>query len=106
VNITVGFWQEYKAEKTMDSLKSLSSPTANVIRNGGGAESVPSTELVPGDIVVVRTGDVVPADLVLILAQNVEIDEALLTGESLPVAKKVEALGKSNEYHVILGDSL
>ncbi|KAF8705512.1 cation transport ATPase (P-type) family, partial [Rhizoctonia solani] len=93
LNITVGFWQEYKAEKTMDSLKSLSSPTANVIRNGGGAESVPSTELVPGDIVVVRTGDVVPADLVLILAQNVEIDEALLTGESLPVAKKVEALG-------------
>ncbi|CAE6418149.1 unnamed protein product [Rhizoctonia solani] len=92
LNITVGFWQEYKAEKTMDSLKSLSSPTANVIRNGGGAESVPSTELVPGDIVVVRTGDVVPADLVLILAQNVEIDEALLTGESLPVAKKVEAL--------------
>ncbi|GAB1518410.1 hypothetical protein RhiTH_001469 [Rhizoctonia solani] len=93
LNITVGFWQEYKAEKTMDSLKSLSSPTANVIRNGGGAESVPSTELVPGDIVVVRTGDVVPADLVLILAQNVEIDEALLTGESLPVSKKVEALG-------------
>ncbi|ELU43434.1 calcium-transporting ATPase 3 [Rhizoctonia solani AG-1 IA] len=92
LNITVGFWQEYKAEKTMDSLKSLSSPTANVIRNGGGAESVPSTELVPGDIVVVRTGDVVPADLVLILAQNVEIDEALLTGESLPVSKKVEPL--------------
>ncbi|CAE6446329.1 unnamed protein product [Rhizoctonia solani] len=92
LNITVGFWQEYKAEKTMDSLKSLSSPTANVIRNGGGAESVPSIELVPGDIVVVRTGDVVPADLILILAQNVEIDEALLTGESLPVAKKVEAL--------------
>ncbi|KAH7335447.1 hypothetical protein B0J17DRAFT_700609 [Rhizoctonia solani] len=92
LNITVGFWQEYKAEKTMDSLKSLSSPTANVIRNGGGAESVPSTQLVPGDIVVVRTGDVVPADLILILAQNVEIDEALLTGESLPVPKKVEAL--------------
>ncbi|KAG8777451.1 hypothetical protein FRC12_000368 [Ceratobasidium sp. 428] len=93
LNITVGFWQEYKAEKTMDSLKSLSSPTANVIRNGGGAETVPSAELVPGDIVVVRTGDVVPADLLLTLAQNVEIDEALLTGESLPVQKKVEALG-------------
>ncbi|KAG8687900.1 hypothetical protein FRC11_006407 [Ceratobasidium sp. 423] len=92
LNIIVGFWQEYKAEKTMDSLKSLSSPTANVIRNGGGAESVPSTQLVPGDIVVVRTGDVVPADMILILAQNVEIDEALLTGESLPVPKKVEAL--------------
>lgn len=86
VNVTVGFIQEYKAEKTMDSLRSLSSPTARVIRNGID-ETIPSIELVPGDLVVVKVGDTIPADLRLVDAMNFETDEALLTGESLPVAK-------------------
>ncbi|KAJ1306051.1 hypothetical protein OPQ81_010764 [Rhizoctonia solani] len=91
LNVTVGFVQEYKAEKTMDSLRSLSSPTALVLR-GGEAQTIPSRHVVPGDIVMVKLGDVVPADMRVITAANVECDEALLTGEALPVAKVVHRL--------------
>jgi magnesium-transporting ATPase (P-type) len=62
LNIVVGFFQEYSAEKTMDSLRSLSSPTANVVR-GGEAMVVPSGEVVPGDLVEVKMGDTIPADI-------------------------------------------
>jgi P-type E1-E2 ATPase len=62
LNIVVGFFQEYSAEKTMDSLRSLSSPTASVVR-GGEAKVVPSGEIVPGDLVEVKMGDTIPADL-------------------------------------------
>ncbi|ODV92393.1 hypothetical protein CANCADRAFT_30559 [Tortispora caseinolytica NRRL Y-17796] len=86
INIVVGFYQEFNAEKIMDSLKSLSSPTAHVIRNGDSMV-VPSMELVPGDICQVKVGDTVPADIRIFASMNFEADEALLTGESLPVAK-------------------
>ncbi|KAK3367805.1 hypothetical protein B0H63DRAFT_86425 [Podospora didyma] len=86
LNVVVGFFQEYSAEMTMDSLRSLSSPTASVVR-GGEAIVVPSGEIVPGDLVEVKMGDTIPADLRLIEAKNFETDEALLTGESLPVRK-------------------
>ncbi|WEJ93266.1 Na+ ATPase [Yamadazyma tenuis] len=89
VNIVVGFIQEIKAEKTMGSLKSLSSPSARVLR-GGEELNINTSELVPGDIVHVRVGDTIPADLRLIETVNLESDEALLTGESLPVAKDAE----------------
>ncbi|KAL0570051.1 hypothetical protein V5O48_011906 [Marasmius crinis-equi] len=92
INVLVGFFQEYKAEKSMDALRSLSSPTANVIRNGGEHISVPAKNVVPGDIVNIKMGDVVPADLRLISVSNLEVDEALLTGEALPVAKITDAL--------------
>jgi P-type E1-E2 ATPase len=62
LNVVVGFFQEYSAEKTMDSLRSLSSPTASVVR-GGEAMVVPSGEVVPGDVVEVKMGDTIPADL-------------------------------------------
>lgn len=62
LNIVVGFFQEFKAEKTMDSLRSLSSPTANVVRDGDTI-NVPTAELVPGDLVELKLGDTVPADL-------------------------------------------
>lgn len=91
INVIVGFIQEYKAEKTMDSLRSLSSPTAVVVR-GGETRTVPSKHLVPGDIVMIKLGDVVPADLRLITASNLECDEALLTGEALPVSKVAHRL--------------
>ena len=91
LNITVGFWQEYNAEKTMDSLRSLSSPTASAIRNGK-VVVVPTGEIVPGDMVEMKTGDTIPADVRLIEAVNFETDEALLTGESLPVNKDAEAV--------------
>lgn len=86
LNIVVGFFQEFNAEKTLDSLRSLSSPTASAIRNGKN-ETVPTAHLVPGDLVELKTGDVVPADIRLLEVMNFETDEALLTGESLPVSK-------------------
>ncbi|KAF2176043.1 potassium/sodium eff [Zopfia rhizophila CBS 207.26] len=86
LNIVVGFFQEFSAEKTLNSIRALGSPTARVIR-GGQSQVVPTGELVPGDIVELATGNTVPADLRLIEAVNLETDEALLTGESLPVAK-------------------
>ncbi len=62
LNIVVGFFQEYNAEKTMDSLRSLASPTANVVR-GGQTINIPTAELVPGDLVELKLGDTVPADV-------------------------------------------
>lgn len=62
LNITIGFIQEYQAEKTMNSLRELSSPTAEVIREGHQV-SVDTSEVVPGDIVVMNTGDTIPADV-------------------------------------------
>ncbi|KAI1154305.1 potassium/sodium efflux P-type ATPase [Nemania diffusa] len=91
INVTVGFFQEYSAEKTMDSLRSLSSPTASVVRDGN-ASIVPTSDVVIGDLVELKTGDTVPADLRIIEAVNFETDEALLTGESLPVRKDENAI--------------
>ncbi|GAB7353170.1 hypothetical protein MBLNU459_g3700t2 [Dothideomycetes sp. NU459] len=91
INITVGFLQEFKAEKTMDSLRSLSSPTASAVRDGKTV-SVPTAEIVPGDMVEMKTGDTIPADVRLIEAVNFETDEALLTGESLPVRKEADSV--------------
>lgn len=86
LNIVIGFMQEYSAEKTMDSLRSLSSPTSQVVRNGDQI-TVPTIQVVPGDMVELKTGDTVPADIRLMEVMNFETDEALLTGESLPVTK-------------------
>uniref|UniRef100_V5F2X8 Uncharacterized protein n=2 Tax=Kalmanozyma brasiliensis (strain GHG001) TaxID=1365824 RepID=V5F2X8_KALBG len=85
-NVLIGFIQEYKAERTMASLRTLSSPNANVLR-ASTIRQVPSTELVPGDIVNFRAGDLVPADVRLVTINNLEIDEAPLTGESVPAIK-------------------
>ncbi|GAA5979844.1 hypothetical protein JCM11641_002712 [Rhodosporidiobolus odoratus] len=90
INVIVGFIQEYGSAKTMDSLRSLASPNAHVIRNGK-IQSIPSPEVVVGDMVEVKVGDTVPADLRLTECANFETDEALLTGESLPVAKDPNA---------------
>ena len=62
INVTIGFYQEFQAEKKMDALKSLASPSASVIRNGR-IEVIPTSELIPGDIVELKTGDTVPADI-------------------------------------------
>jgi len=76
----------------MHSLRQLSAPYATVIRNGGQIESIKSEELVRGDLVKITVGDLVPADLRLFEGMNLETDEALLTGESLPVAKSPATL--------------
>ncbi|PKI84473.1 P-type Na(+) transporter [Malassezia vespertilionis] len=86
INVFVGFFQEFSAEKTMNSLRSLASPTAHVIRSGS-LVTIAAGEVVPGDILELSTGDTVPVDCRILDAMNFETDEALLTGESLPVAK-------------------
>jgi Ca2+-transporting ATPase len=86
INVAIGSYQEFKASKTMNSLKSLSSPTARAYRNGE-LVTIQSKYVVPGDIVQVKVGDTVPADFRIIDCLNFETDEALLTGESLPVVK-------------------
>lgn len=86
LNGVVGVIQEGKAQRALDSLKKLTSPTARVIRNGKEKE-IPARELVPGDLVCLDTGCQVPADLRLTKAVNLQIEESALTGESLPIQK-------------------
>jgi P-type Na+/K+ transporter len=69
LNVIVGFFQEFQAEKTMDSLRSLSSPTAQAVR-GGNIVVVPTAEIVPGDMVEMKTGDTVPADVRYVFCFN------------------------------------
>ncbi|KAJ5357424.1 hypothetical protein N7541_004582 [Penicillium brevicompactum] len=86
LNIVVGFIQDYRAEKTIMSLHRLSAPICRVIRDGRIA-SVKAESLVVGDVVQLAVGDIVPADLRLFDGMNASMDEALLTGESLPILK-------------------
>ncbi|MBB6636552.1 calcium-translocating P-type ATPase, SERCA-type [Cohnella thailandensis] len=94
LNGLLGFYQEYRAERSLKALKELSAPHAKVIR-GGSLEVVPARELVPGDLVVLESGDRVPADLRLIESNQCMIEEAALTGESVPVTKVSGALSPS-----------
>jgi Ca2+-transporting ATPase len=87
----LGFVQEYRAEKAIELLKSLTSPEAVVIRNGT-EKKIPSTELVPGDILLLQTGDRIPADARIIKEYNIKVDESSLTGESVPVQKTPDSL--------------
>ncbi|AKB30282.1 Cation-transporting ATPase, E1-E2 family [Methanosarcina siciliae T4/M] len=87
----LGFVQEYRAEKAIELLKSLTSPEAAIIRNGT-EKKIPSTELVPGDIILLQTGDRIPADARIIKEFNLKVDESSLTGESVPVQKITDAL--------------
>lgn len=105
LNVFVGFVQEFKAEKTMGSLRSLSSPTARVTRNGDDT-TIPAEEVVPGDIVHIKVGDTIPADLRLIDGMNLETDEALLTGESLPVVKDFNQVYVDESVPIPVGDRL
>lgn len=86
-----GVVQEAKAEQAIDALKSMSTPNANVLRDGN-AKVVKSTEIVPGDVVLLEAGDVVPADIRLIEANSLKIEESALTGESVPVEKDSQQL--------------
>jgi Na+-exporting ATPase len=89
LNVTIGFWQEYRAEKRMDALRALSSPSAMVLRDGK-TKVISNPEVVPGDIVLLKMGDTVPADLRLFEAMNLACEEGQLTGESIPVEKITE----------------
>ncbi|MEM3518179.1 MAG: cation-translocating P-type ATPase [Nitrososphaerales archaeon] len=91
--VILGFIQEYRAERTLESLKKMLSPTCTVIRDGNEKE-IAVKELVPGDIVILKSGDKIPADIRLIEAVNLQVDESSLTGESFPVEKKSKILPK------------
>jgi P-type Ca2+ transporter type 2C len=91
LNGIVGFVQEYRAEQALDALKRMASPTARVVRDGETV-LIPAPEVVPGDIVHLDAGDIVTADLRLLEARALRINEAALTGESEPAEKSIEAL--------------
>ncbi|MDP2316434.1 MAG: cation-translocating P-type ATPase [Pseudomonadota bacterium] len=91
LNAVLGFVQEYRAERAMSALKGLASPHAQV-RRGGQVVTVASEALVPGDVVMLEAGNMLPADLRLVESAQLRIEEAALTGESLPVEKIVDAL--------------
>jgi Ca2+-transporting ATPase len=100
LNAIFGFIQEYRAEKALEALKKMIRVTVRV-RRDGQVQTLDAEELVPGDIVLLEAGDIVPADLRLILSAGLRVDEASLTGESVPVDKTISALP---EEDVALGD--
>lgn len=95
VNAIIGFIQEYRAGKAIEALASMVPEFATTLRNGESI-AVPAESLVPGDLVTLQSGDKVPADLRLIRVKNLLVEEAALTGESLPVAKRSDAVAQDS----------
>lgn len=89
----LGFVQEYRAEQALDSLKKMLSPTTSVLRDGAET-SIPSAQVVPGDVVLLEAGDLVPADARIVEAHSLRCDEAPLTGESVPVGKGTDPVSE------------
>jgi len=100
LNAVLGVVQENKAEESLAALKRMSAPSAKVLRNGRH-DIIPARMLVPGDVVILETGDLVPADIRITKALNLKVQEAALTGESVPVEKDESPLSMKN---VPLGD--
>jgi Ca2+-transporting ATPase len=100
LNAVLGVVQENKAEESLAALKRMSAPSAKVLRNGR-YDVIPARMLVPGDVVILETGDLVPADIRITKALNLKVQEAALTGESVPVEKDESPLSMKN---VPLGD--
>lgn len=100
LNAFVGAYQEIKAESSLEALKNLAAPETKVLRDGM-ISSIPTRDLVPGDIVILETGAVIPADLRLTESVNLKIQESALTGESVPVEKQT---GKLEGNDIALGD--
>ena len=98
LNAVIGFAQEYRAEQALSALRSMAAPSAMALRDGE-AVRLPTADLVPGDAVLLEAGAIVPADLRLIEAASLRIDEAALTGESLPVDKSTAGI-ESDEVPV------
>ncbi len=103
INAILGVFQESKAEKAIEALQEMSKAQTKVIRDGKQI-TIPSEDLVVGDIIVLEAGDAVPADARIIECASMKIEEAALTGESVPVDKKVEVLTPGQNGDVALGD--
>ena len=103
INAILGVFQESKAEKAIEALQEIAKATSKVIRDGRQM-SIPSEDLVIGDVIVLEAGDAVPADARIIECASMKIEEAALTGESVPVTKQEEALNAGASGDVALGD--
>jgi len=103
INAILGVLQESKAEKAIEALQEMSKAQSKVIRDGKQI-TIPSEDLVVGDVIVLEAGDAVPADARIIECASMKIEEAALTGESVPVDKKVDALTPGANGDVALGD--
>lgn len=104
VNAFLGFLQELKTEKTLEALKNMSAPVAKAYRNGEIVK-IPTTELVPEDVILIEAGDRVPADAWLMESSSLESDESVLTGESVPVEKHADVSARTenllNQPHLV-----
>lgn len=103
INILVGFSQESRSEHTLKKLRALSQPFTRVVREGKEVD-IPATDVTLGDVVLLNTGDRIPADLRILSVVSLEVDEAMLTGESMPVEKDFEPL--SAKETTALGDKI
>ena len=103
INAILGVFQESKAEKAIEALQEMSKAQSKVIRDGKQI-TIASEDLVVGDIIILEAGDSVPADARILECASMKIEEAALTGESVPVDKKVEALKAGENGDVALGD--
>ena len=100
INAVLGFFQDFRAEKAMAALKQMAVPHVRV-RRGGHVQEISARDLVPGDVLLLEAGNIVPADGRLIECQNLKVQEAALTGESVPVEKTAKTL---EEHELPLGD--
>lgn len=98
--VLLGFVQEYRAERAIEALREMAAPTATVLRDGQETE-IPARDLAPGDVVLIQAGNKIPADVRLLEAINLQIEEAALTGESVPVEKHTAPL---SNLELALGD--
>jgi len=95
LNVIIGFWQEGKAEAALEALKKMMVTECTVLRDGE-QKVIAARELVPGDVVLLKRGDSIPADLRLFFAKDASADEAALTGESTPVKKNIDPISRPN----------
>jgi len=111
LSVALNFIQTYRSQKAVDSIRKEVAPTANVLRDGHWLE-IPRREIVPGDVIKLTAGDLVPADAELLQARDLHVQQAALTGESLPVEKAVtsdqnkQADAESDSHKVFLGTSV
>ena len=104
INAVLGVYQESKAEKAIEALQEMSAATSKVLRDGK-VQIIPSEDLVVGDIILIEAGDAVPADARILENASLKVEEAALTGESVPVTKFIDIINlKDGEKDVSLGD--